>query len=221
MSTQTLNLTEPVYRYFQAHAYRESSILANLREETLRRFPQSAQMEISPEQGQFMHWLIRTMGAKKVLEIGAFTGYSALWMALALPEDGKLVTCDVNKEFTDLAQDFWRKSGQREKIDLRLGPALETLKEMVHNNNLCFDFIFIDAEKTEYDSYYEYALLLLRSGGVIAIDNTLQKGRVADDANQSPSTLALKALNNKLLHDSRVLLSMLPISDGLTLLYKN
>lgn len=221
MSTQTLNLTEPLYRYFQAHAYQEPSILTRLREETQRRFPQSAQMEISPEQGQFMHWLIKTAHSKNVLEIGTFTGYSALWMALALPGDGKLLTCDISQEFTAMAQEFWGQAGLLDKIDLRLGPALQTLRQLKQAGNHRFDFIFIDAEKTEYNDYYENSLALLNPGGIIAIDNTLQNGRVADATNQSPNTQAIRALNDKLLQDPRVLLSMLPISDGLTLLYKN
>ncbi len=220
MSTQTLNLTESVYRYYQAHAYREAAILAHLREETQRRFPQSAQMEVSPEQGQFMHWLIKLTQTKNVLEIGTFTGYSGLWIALALPQEGKLVTCDISVEFTATAREFWSQAQMQHKIDLRIGPAVETLKQMNQAGNLVFDFIFIDADKTEYDLYYENSLTLLKPGGIIAIDNTLQRGRVADLSNHSPNTLALRALNDKLLHDSRVLLSMLPISDGLTLLYK-
>jgi predicted O-methyltransferase YrrM len=221
MSTQTIHLTEALYRYFQAHAYREPLILTRLREETLVRFPESAQMEISPEQGQFMHWLIKVMGAKRVLEIGTFTGYSALWMALALPEDGHLISCDINEEFTSLAQDFWRKAKEQHKIELLLGPAGDSMKELInHLGENFFDFIFIDAEKTEYDLYYENSLLLLRRGGVIAIDNTLQKGRVAEPDQQTPSVNAIRQLNDKLLQDPRVLLTMLPISDGLTLLSK-
>jgi caffeoyl-CoA O-methyltransferase len=142
-------------------------------------------------------------------------------MALALPEDGHLISCDINEEFTSLAQDFWRKAKEQHKIELLLGPAGDSMKELInHLGENFFDFIFIDAEKTEYDLYYENSLLLLRRGGVIAIDNTLQKGRVAEPDQQTPSVNAIRQLNDKLLQDPRVLLTMLPISDGLTLLSK-
>lgn len=221
MSTHTLNLTASVYHYFQAHAYREPPVLSTLREKTLQRFPELAQMEISPEQGQFMHLLVKMIQARKILEVGTFTGYSALWMALALPADGKLVTCDINAETTGFAQDFWRQAEMEKKIELRLAPAATTLQELLAlGAGNSFDFAFIDADKTAYDLYYEHCLLLVRKGGVIAIDNTLIGGKVAELENQNPNAVALRQLNEKLLRDPRVLISMLPISDGLTLLYK-
>ncbi len=221
MATKTLNLTSDVYDYYQAHAHRESAILAELRQETFKRFPDSAHMEISPEQGQLMHFLVKLMQAKRVLEIGTFTGYSALWMALALAEDGKLITCDINETTTALAQDFWHKAGKSQQIELKLGQASTTLQHLIQTGYKDgFDFAFIDANKTGYDTYYEQCLLLVKPGGVIAIDNTLQSGKVAQLNDHSPSTRALQDLNDKILKDARVVMCILPISDGLTLAYK-
>lgn len=221
MSNQTLNLTPEVYQYFQQHAGRETDILAQLRIKTLRQYADMAQMQISPEQGQFMQFLVKALAAQKVLELGTFTGYSALWMALALPAEGRLVTCDIDEETAAVAQDFWRQAAVADKIEFKLGPAADTLQELLNKGAAnSFDFAFIDADKTAYDVYYEQCLRLIRPGGIIALDNTLQAGRVADPTNQNPNTVAICQLNDKLLQDKRVLISMLPLSDGLTLVYK-
>lgn len=220
MSTQTLNLTPAVYQYFQAHSCREPEILARLREDTLRQYPESAQMQISPEQGQFMQLLVKMLQGRKILEIGTFTGYSALWMALALPEHGKLITCDINEDTTSFAQKYWGQAKLTAKVTPKLAPAKVTLQELIANGEEnSFDLAFIDADKTSYDFYYEQCLLLVRAGGIIAIDNTLQGGKVAETDNLNPNTVALQRLNDKLLCDERIMLSMLPISDGLTLAY--
>lgn len=221
MSTTTLNLTPQVYQYFQNHGYREPEILTRLRQATAQQFPNQAQMEISPEQGQLMALLVTLLKAQKVLEIGTFTGYSALVMAMALPSSGQLITCDIDPAATALANDFWRQAGLETLIELKLQPAMLTLQTLLDEGQAqSFDFAFIDADKTAYDSYYEHCLQLVRPGGIIAIDNTLQNGAVADSAIISPNVVALRELNDKLLHDDRIFLSMLPISDGLTLAYK-
>lgn len=226
MSTHTLNLTPKVYEYYQAHATREPKILSELREYTAKEFSSKAIMQISPEQGQFMALLVKIMNAKKILEIGTFTGYSALWMALSLPADGKIVTCDIDADITGVAKKFWQQAGVLEKIESKLGEASVTLQQLISTNENgfaeknIFDFAFIDADKVGYDRYYEQCLLLVRSGGVIAIDNTLQDGLVADPENESPNVKAIRHLNDKILNDRRVLMNMLPVSDGLTLVYK-
>ncbi len=221
MSLRTLNLNPALYQYYRNHAFCEPAILAQVREYTVQKFADFAEMQISPEQGQFMQLLIRAMQATRILELGTFTGYSSLWMALGLPEEGKLITCDINADTTQIASQFWQTAGCAHKIVLKLGPALETLDQLITKKSPPFDFIFIDADKINYDSYYEKSLELLRSGGVIAIDNVLQDGKVADLSNQSPNVLALRQLNEKLLQDERIILNMLPISDGLTLAYKH
>jgi caffeoyl-CoA O-methyltransferase len=178
-------------------------------------------MQISPEQGQLMALLVQALGAKRAIEIGTFTGYSALWVALALPSDGRLVCCDVNAEWTAIGQKFWAKAGVARKIDLRIAPALETLERMLAGGEAgAYDFAFIDADKTGYDAYYERCLQLLRRGGMIAIDNVLWGGSVADPKKRSADTLALRALNKKIHRDERVAMSMLPIGDGVTLALK-
>lgn len=220
MSIQTLNLTQEVYQYYQAHAYREPAVLAELRLETEKEFA-SANMQISPEQGQFMQLLVKLAQAKKILEIGTFAGYSALWMALGLPEDGRIITCDRDPKSTALAKQFWQRAGVEEKVELKLAPALETLQALeTQGEKSHVDFVFIDADKKQYNAYYEYSLRLLKPGGLIVIDNTLQRGAVADSGNKDPNTLALRTLNDKLRQDPRVMIVMLPLSDGVTLAYK-
>ncbi len=178
-------------------------------------------MQIAPEQGQFMALLIQLIGATKTLEIGVFTGYSSLCVALALPPTGKIVACDVSEEYTAIARRYWQKAGVTDKIDLRLAPALETLDQLLASGQAeTFDFAFIDADKENYDHYYERSLQLVRPGGLIAIDNVLWFGQVADPQVQDNNTLALRALNDKLHHDERVTLSLVPIGDGLTLALK-
>jgi caffeoyl-CoA O-methyltransferase len=178
-------------------------------------------MQISPEQGQFMALLVQLLGATKTLEVGVFTGYSSLCVALALPPNGKIVACDVSEEYTAIARRYWQAAGVADKIDLRLAPALETLDELLAAGQAeSFDFAFIDADKGNYEGYYERSLQLIRPGGLIAIDNVLWSGRVADPQEQGNNTQALRALNEKLHDDERITLSMVPIADGLTLALK-
>lgn len=219
MSNQTLGLAEPLYRYLLDHSLRESAVLAELRQVTAEH-PQ-AQMQIAPEQGQFMALLVQLMGARKTLEVGVFTGYSSLAVALALPPEGRIVACDVSEEYTAIARQFWEKAGVDFKIDLHLGPATETLDRLIASGQSgTFDFAFIDADKSGYDRYYEQALQLVRPGGLIAIDNVLWSGRVADADTQDNRTNTIRTFNDKLHQDSRIHLSLVPIADGLTLALK-
>ena len=219
MTNKILNMTDELYDYMLSVSLRELPVLRRLREETASH--PMAQMQISPDQGQFMNFLVRLMGAKRTLEVGVFTGYSSLSVALALPPGGRIIACDVSEEWTSIARRYWEEAGVAHKIDLRLAPALETLDGLLASEQAgSFDFAFIDADKTNYDGYYERALQLLRSGGLIAIDNVLWSGRVADPSVQDKDTAALRALNDKIHRDERVLVSMLPVADGLTLALK-
>ena len=219
MSSRTLSLTDPLYDYLIEVSLREPPLLARLRAET-EALP-LASMQISPEQGQFMALLIDLTGARRTLEIGTFTGYSALRVALALPADGRLVACDVSAEYTRVARRYWAEAGVDGKIDLRLAPALETLDSLLEAGQAeTFDFAFIDADKENYDGYYERSLQLVRKGGLIAIDNMLWSGSVIDADRQDKETQAIRDLNSKLRHDLRIDLSLLPIGDGLALLRK-
>lgn len=193
--------------------------MRRLREETASM--EQANMQISPEQGQFMALLVELIGARSVLEIGTFTGYSALAMAVALPENGVLVACDVSEEWTAIGRRYWEEAGVGHKIELRLAPALETLDALLAEGRAgTFDFAFIDADKEGYDAYYERALELVRLGGLIALDNTLWDGKVADPAATDVDTEAIRAINAKLALDERVTLSLIPVGDGLTLARK-
>ncbi|MBA3321707.1 MAG: class I SAM-dependent methyltransferase [Pyrinomonadaceae bacterium] len=219
MSGKFLSLDDRLYEYLQAVSLREPDVLRQLRDETSA-LPM-AQMQISPEQGQFLALLVQLMNASKTLEIGVFTGYSSLCVALALPPGGKVVACDISEEWTRIARRYWAAAGVAEKIKLRLAPALETLDELIADGQAeTFDFAFIDADKTNYESYYERALTLIRAGGLIAVDNVLWSGHVADAQEQEPDTVALRAFNLKLRQDERVALSMIPLADGLTLALK-
>ncbi len=219
MSKQTIGLDDRLYNYLLSVSLREPEILRQLRQET-NNHPQ-ATMQIAPEQGQFMALLVQLLGAKKTLEVGVFTGYSSLSVALALPPDGKIIACDVSEEYTAIARRYWQKAGVADKIDLRLAPALETLDRLLADGQAeTFDFAFIDADKVNYEGYYERSLQLVRPGGLIAIDNVLWGGKVADSQFQNSSTLAIRALNQKLHHDERITLSLVPIADGLTLALK-
>lgn len=215
MSNRTLNLTDSLYDYVLSHSLREHPAQAALREAT--RDHERATMQISPEQGQFMAMLVKLTGARNTIEIGVFTGYSALSVALALPADGRILACDISDDYTRIGKPFWAQAGVADKIDLQLGPALATLDARIREGEAgLYDFAFIDADKVNYDGYYERCLQLVRPGGLIAIDNTLWSGRVAERAD-SDDTAALQALNIKLHHDDRIDLSMLPLGDGLTL----
>ncbi|MEH2372748.1 class I SAM-dependent methyltransferase [Nostoc sp.] len=219
MPKQSIGLDNQVYNYLLSVSLREPEILLKLRHETASH-PRSM-MQISPEQGQFMRLLVQLIGAKKTLEVGVFTGYSSLSVALALPDDGKMIAADVSEEFTAIARRYWQEAGVADKIDLRLAPALETLDQLLATGQAeTFDFAFIDADKENYDAYYERSLQLIRPGGLIAIDNVLWSGKVADPQYQDESTQAVRALNEKLHHDERVTLSLVPIADGLTLAIK-
>ena len=219
MSKQTIGLDDRLYNYLLSVSLREPEILRQLRQET-NNHPQAI-MQISPEQSQFMALLVQLLGAKKTLEVGVFTGYSSLSVALALPPDGKIIACDVSEEYTAIARRYWQKAGVADKIDLRIAPALETLDRLLADGQAeTFDFAFIDADKVNYEGYYERSLQLVRPGGLIAIDNVLWGGKVADSQFQNSSTLAIRALNQKLHHDERITLSLVPIADGLTLALK-
>ena len=219
MSRRTLAVDDALYRYLLAQSLREHEAQTALRAATAAH--PHAGMQISPEQGQFMALLVRLMGARRTVEIGVFTGYSALTVALALPDDGKLLACDISDEYTRVGRPYWEQAGVAHKIELRLAPARATLDARIAAGETGrYDFAFIDADKTSYDAYYERCLQLLRPGGLIAIDNTLWGGKVAHAADGDADTAALQALNAKLHGDERVDLSLLPIGDGLTLARK-
>jgi len=207
---------QATYQYLVNTSVRETDVARRLREET-QQLPM-AQMQIGPDQGQFLQLLVQLINARRTLEVGVFTGYSSLWVATGLPEDGEIIACDVSEEYTSVARRYWREAGIDHKIDLRLRPAVETLDELLANGQAgSFDFAFIDADKTNYDNYYERVLKLIRPGGLIAIDNTIWSGRVADPNELDKDTVALRKLNEKLYRDERVALSMLSVGDGLTL----
>jgi len=219
MSVRTLGLDPKLYDYLLTVSVREPPVLAALREETAQ-LP-GAGMQISREQGQFMRLLIELLGAQRTLEVGVYTGYSSLCVAQALPEDGELVACDVSEEYTAVARRYWREAGVEGRIRLELGPALETLDRLLASGaGGSFDFAFIDADKENYLGYYERSLTLLRRGGLIAVDNVLWGGSVADPQDQSPRTLAIRALNARLGDDPRVSACLVPIGDGLFLARK-
>jgi len=219
MSDVTINLTAPLYQYMLEHSLHETETLKHLRARTSSMH--GARMQISPEQGQFMAMLMKLLSAKKTLDIGTFTGYSALVVALALPADGKVIACDVDKNSTAVAQEFWQQANVANKIDLQLGSALDTLKNLIANGESgTFDFAFIDADKDNYSNYYELSLQLLRKGGLIAVDNVLWSGKVADANDNEKTTIAIRKLNETIHQDNRVMISMLPIGDGLTLALK-
>jgi caffeoyl-CoA O-methyltransferase len=219
MSRRSISLTDSLYDYLLSVSLREPDLLRRLREETAT--DPSARMQISPEQGQFMALLARLMGARRCLEIGVFTGYSSLAVALALPDDGRILACDVSERWTAVARRYWAAAGVAHKIELRLAAALETLERLLGSGAAgTFDFAFIDADKENYVGYYERALELLRPGGLVVVDNTLWSGRVADPENAEADTVAMRHFNEHLHRDERVDLSLVPIGDGLTLVRK-
>ena len=219
MSSRTIVLNDALYEYLLSVSLREPDVLCRLREETAK-MPQH-NMQISPEQGQFMALLVELTGARKCLEVGTFTGYSTLSLALALPEDGQIVACDISEEFTSRAKPYWQKAGVAGKIDLRLGPALETLDALIADGESgAFDFAFIDADKVNYQGYFQRALDLIRRGGLILVDNVLWSGAVVDPARDDEDTEAIRAFNQACAGDPRISLSLVPIGDGLTLARK-
>ncbi len=219
MSSRTIVLNDALYEYLLSVSLREPDVLCRLREETAK-MPQY-NMQISPEQGQFMALLVELTGARKCLEVGTFTGYSTLSVALALPEDGQIVACDISEEFTSRAKPYWQEAGVAGKIDLRLGPALETLDALIADGESgAFDFAFIDADKVNYQGYFQRALDLIRRGGLILVDNVLWSGAVVDPARDDEDTEAIRAFNQACAGDPRISLSLVPIGDGLTLARK-
>lgn len=218
MSRRFTPLTTELYAYIHTVSLREPDVLRWLRDETAPM--KLSMMQITPEQGQFMALLARLLGVKRYLEVGTFTGYSTLAVALALPPDGRVVTCDVNAEWTSIARRYWREAGVADRIELVLQPAIRTLDDLIAADVPPFDFAFIDADKKNYDAYYERVLRLVRAGGVIAIDNVLWGGAVVNPASDDKETRAIDALNRKLLNDLRVDISLVPIGDGLMLARK-
>jgi predicted O-methyltransferase YrrM len=220
MSNKSIGLSQELSDYLVANSVREPEVLAKLRQQTSS-LP-LGHMQISPEQGQFMAMLVEIIGAKKCLEIGVFTGYSALVVALQLPADGKLIACDVSEEFTTIAREYWQLAGVSHKIDLRIAPALDTLDDLIANGESgTFDFVLIDADKSNYSNYYDRCYQLVRSGGLILVDNVLWYGRVVDPSMDTDNrTKAIKNINQKIYQDDRVDLSLIPIGDGLTIARK-
>ncbi len=213
-----LNLAS-LYDYLFDVSVRDTPLLKALRDETAR--DPMARMQIAPEQGQFMALLVKLTGARSIIEIGTFTGYSSLCMAQALPDSGRLICCDVSEEWTAMARRYWEKAGVAHKIDLRIAPALDTLRRLLDNGQgESFDMAFVDADKANYRAYYECCLSLLKPGGLILLDNTLWSGRVADDSVTDEDTVALRAFNASLKDDTRIDFSLLPMADGLTLVRK-
>ena len=219
MSNRSITLTDSLYDYMNEVSLREPLLLLALREETSELTQRS--MQIAPEQGQFMALVARLIGARRCLEVGVFTGYSSLATALALPDDGRIVACDVSEEWTSVARRYWKRAGVEHKIDLRLAPGARTVDALLAQGQAgTFDFAFIDADKTNYLEYYERTLALLRTGGLVLVDNTLWSGRVADPEIADADTVALRHFNEVLHRDERVDLSLLPLGDGLTLARK-
>jgi caffeoyl-CoA O-methyltransferase len=219
MFKNTLGLPDLLHDYILDNSLKELPILAELRQETQQH--KQARMQISPDQGQLISLLIRLMSARRVLEIGVFTGYSSLTIALALPIDGVLVACDISEEYTAIAKRYWRQAGVQDKIDLRIAPALQTLDSLLESGQAeTFDFAFVDADKANYSNYYDRALKLLRPGGLMAIDNVLWSGRVADPQSTDKIVQTMRVFNQKVAQDDRVQVSLLPLGDGITLALK-
>jgi predicted O-methyltransferase YrrM len=220
MSNQSIGLSDPLYQYLLANSVREPEILAKLRAETAQH--PLVNMQISPEQGQLMGLLVQLIGARKCLEVGVFTGYSSLAVALNLPDDGRIIACDVSDEFTSIARRYWQEAGVANKINLYVAPALETLDRLITNGESgTFDFAFIDADKNNYGAYYDRCFQLVRQGGLILVDNVLWYGRVADPAmDNDKRTQAIKQINQQIYCDDRVQISLIPIGDGLTIARK-
>ena len=219
MSNRTLSIDDRIYDYLLSVSLRESELQKQLREETAG--IEYSEMQIAPEQGQFMAMLVGLCGARRAIEVGTYTGYSSISIASALPEDGELICCDDSAEWTAVAKKYWQRAGLEKRIRLKLGPAADTLQSLIDEGQSgSFDFIFIDADKQNYEVYYEQALNLIRKGGLIAVDNTLWSGDVADLDNNEPGTRAIRHFNDVVKEDKRVQISLVPIGDGLTLIRK-
>lgn len=219
MSNRTLNLDEALYQYLLSVSLREAPLLQALREETAA--DPMHNMQIAPEQGQFMSLLAKLIGARRCIEVGVFTGYSSLAVGLALPDDGEIIACDVSEEWTRVARKYWKEAGIAERIDLRLAPADETLGKLLDQGQAeSFDFAFIDADKKNYRVYYDLLIELIRPGGLITVDNVLWGGSVIDKEKQDEDTVAIREFNEFLAGDQRVEISLVPIGDGLTLARK-
>lgn len=219
MTNRTISIDDHLHRYLLEHSVRETALMRELREVTAQHT--LARMQIGPEQGQFMALLVELIAARRIIEIGTFTGYSALCLAQAMPGDGRLLCCDVSEEYTAVGVPFWERAGVRERIELKIAPALETLDALLADGHAeTFDMAFIDADKTNYLNYYTRCLALVRRGGLLLFDNTLWNGAVADPTDETPDTQALRALNRALRDDERISISLVPIGDGLTLARK-
>jgi predicted O-methyltransferase YrrM len=219
MSNRTLTIDERTYDYLLSISVKEPALLGRLREETAQ--DPLANMQIAPEQGRFMALLVELLGARHAIEIGTYTGYSALCIAMAMPSDGHLICCDTSEQWTAVARRYFVEASVADRIELKIAPALTTLDDLLAKGQMgAFDFAFIDADKENYENYFERCLALARPGGLIAVDNTLWGGSVADPENQEPSTQAIRRFNEKLYNDERVSLSLVPIGDGLTLARK-
>ena len=219
MSNSTIGLDQKLREYLLTYSLKEDKVLKNLRADTLKL--DEYEMQISPEQGSFLAFLVSIINAKRTLDIGVFTGYSSLVVALALPNDGVVTACDTNVDWTDIAQKYWRMASVDDKINLHIAPAIETLDGLINKGfEGAYDFSFIDADKINYQHYFEKSLVLVRKGGIIAIDNVLWGGRVLNSSDTEPATRAIQEFNKKLYNDHRVQLTMIPIGDGLTLARK-
>lgn len=219
MANKSFFLSDEFYDYLIENSLREPTVLEDLREETDEL--EESDMQIAPEQGQFMRLLTRLLGVRRSLEVGVFTGYSSLSVALALPEDGQLVAMDVAEEWTRIAERYWERAGVRNRIELRIGPAADGLAELIEDGQEeTYDMAFIDADKVSYETYYERSLRLLRPGGLVLLDNVFRSGRVADPSVQTASEVAIRRLNRRIHEDDRVQISMIPLADGLTLARK-
>lgn len=219
MTSTSFFMPSEIYDYMLKSSLREDAVLSELRAVTS--LMSTSNMQIAPEEGQLFSFLVKLIGATKTIDVGVFTGYSSLVVAMALPDNGKVIGCDINAEWTHIAQKYWQKGGQAHKIELRLAAAADTLNSLLESGHAnSFDFIFIDADKKNYSTYYELSLQLLSPKGIIAIDNVLQHGRVADPDVTDATTTAIREFNDKLLQDERVDLTMIPIADGLTLVRK-
>ena len=219
MTRKSITLTDDLYDYLLSVSLRETEVLRRLREATANHA--MARMQIAPEQGQFLQLLVYLLQARTIIEVGTFTGYSALWMASALPDGGRLIACDTNETYTAIAERYWREAGIDDRIELHIAPALDTLDKLIDQGQTGrIDMAFIDADKVEYPHYYERLLRLLRPGGLVAIDNTLWDGLPADPAAQDKDTRAIRAFNETLQEDDRVAISLLPVADGITLALK-